>query len=343
MKEVHIGGQAVLEGVMMKGPDSYALSVRKPDNEIAVTVTEYKSFGSKSVLFRIPIIRGVVNFIESLYIGMGTLMKSAEYDDTDVIEEEKWAKEKLKEAEGLRKAGKTQKAEKIEKKVEKRKADLEKDKANEGTSSELILTLIISLGFAIAVFMLLPTFVAGLLYKVTDSSILVNLCEGVLRLAIFITYVWAISKMKEIKRTYMYHGAEHKTINCLEAGDELTPENVLKHTRFHRRCGTSFLFIVMFISIILFMFIRTKLLWLRILSRLLLIPVIAGLSYEVIRYAGSHENAFARALSQPGFWVQRLTTKEPDKDMCEVAIKSVEAVIDWREYISCVNNNSFEK
>ena len=266
MKEVHIGGQAVLEGVMMKGPDSYALSVRKPDNEIAVTVTEYKSFGSKSVLFRIPIIRGVVNFIESLYIGMGTLMKSAEYDDTDVIEEEKWAKEKLKEAEELRKAGKTQKAEKIEKKVEKRKADLEKDKANEGTSSELILTLIISLGFAIAVFMLLPTFVAGLLYKVTDSSILVNLCEGVLRLAIFITYVWAISKMKEIKRTYMYHGAEHKTINCLEAGDELTPENVLKHTRFHRRCGTSFLFIVMFISIILFMFIRTKLLWLRILS-----------------------------------------------------------------------------
>ncbi|WP_173472796.1 DUF1385 domain-containing protein [Eubacterium ruminantium] len=343
MKEVHIGGQAVLEGVMMKGPDSYALSVRKPDNEIAVTVTEYKSFGSKSVLFRIPIIRGVVNFIESLYIGMGTLMKSAEYDDTDVIEEEKWAKEKLKEAEGLRKAGKTQKADKIEKKVEKRKADLEKDKAKEGTSSELILTLIISLGFAIAVFMLLPTFVAGLLYKVTDSSILVNLCEGVLRLAIFITYVWAISKMKEIKRTYMYHGAEHKTINCLEAGDELTPENVLKHTRFHRRCGTSFLFIVMFISIILFMFIRTKLLWLRILSRLLLIPVIAGLSYEVIRYAGSHENAFARALSQPGFWVQRLTTKEPDKDMCEVAIKSVEAVIDWREYISCVNNNSFEK
>ena len=343
MKEVHIGGQAVLEGVMMKGPDSYALSVRKPDNEIAVTVTEYKSFGSKSVLFRIPIIRGVVNFIESLYIGMGTLMKSAEYDDTDVIEEEKWAKEKLEEAEGLRKAGKTQKADKIEKKVEKRKADLEKDKAKEGTSSELILTLIISLGFAIAVFMLLPTFVAGLLYKVTDSSILVNLCEGVLRLAIFITYVWAISKMKEIKRTYMYHGAEHKTINCLEAGDELTPENVLKHTRFHRRCGTSFLFIVMFISIILFMFIRTKLLWLRILSRLLLIPVIAGLSYEVIRYAGSHENAFARALSQPGFWVQRLTTKEPDKDMCEVAIKSVEAVIDWREYISCVNNNSFEK
>ena len=343
MKEVHIGGQAVLEGVMMKGPDSYALSVRKPDNEIAVTVTEYKSFGSKSVLFRIPIIRGVVNFIESLYIGMGTLMKSAEYDDTDVIEEEKWAKEKLEEAEELRKAGKTQKAEKIEKKVEKRKADLEKDKAKEGTSSKLILTLIISLGFAIAVFMLLPTFVAGLLYKVTDSSILVNLCEGVLRLAIFITYVWAISKMKEIKRTYMYHGAEHKTINCLEAGDELTPENVLKHTRFHRRCGTSFLFIVMFISIILFMFIRTKLLWLRILSRLLLIPVIAGLSYEVIRYAGSHENAFARALSQPGFWVQRLTTKEPDKDMCEVAIKSVEAVIDWREYISCVNNNSFEK
>ena len=347
MKEIHIGGQAVLEGVMMKGPNSYALSVRKPDHEIEVTVTEYNSFGSRNPLLRIPIIRGVVNFIESLYIGVGTLMKSAEYDDSDEKYEEEWISERQKKADALRSAGDIKKAEKLEEKIQKKKESFqkekEKEKEKEGSGSYLVITLIISLAFAIAVFMLLPTFVAGLLYKVTDSAILVNLAEGILRMAIFIGYVWAISKMEEIHRTFMYHGAEHKTINCMEAGDELTPENVLKHTRFHRRCGTSFLFLVMFISIILFMFIRTKVLWLRLLSRLLLIPVIAGISYEIIRYAGAHDNLFARALSQPGFWVQRLTTREPDAEMCEVAIKSVEAVIDWREYIDCVRNHSFEK
>lgn len=343
MKEVHIGGQAVLEGIMMKGPDSYALSVRKPDNEIEVSVTKYNSFGNRSPLFRIPVIRGIVNFIESLYIGVGTLMKSAEYDDSEDEDEVRWFEEKQKKADALRAEGKNDQAEKIEKKIEKRKEQNAKDKEKEGSKGYLVFTLVISLAFAIGVFMLLPTFIAGLLYKVTDSSILVNLAEGILRLAIFIGYVWAISKMKEINRTYMYHGAEHKTINCMEAGDELTPENVMKHTRFHRRCGTSFLFLVMFISIILFMFIKTKLLWLRVLSRLLLIPVIAGLSYEVIRYAGSHENKFAYALSKPGFWVQRLTTREPEIEMCEVAIKSVEAVIDWHEYVECVRNHSFEK
>ncbi|SEG07235.1 Uncharacterized conserved protein YqhQ [Eubacterium ruminantium] len=350
MKEIHIGGQAVLEGVMMKGPDSYALSVRKPDHEIEVTVTEYNSFGSKCALFRIPIIRGVVNFIESLYIGVGTLMKSADYDDSDEKETEKWIEEHQKKADEFRSAGNVKKAEKLQKKVDKEKESLrkyrEEDKNNkdkESSSGYLVVTLIISLAFAIGIFMLLPTFVAGLLYKITDNSLIVNLAEGLLRMAIFIAYVWLISKMEEINRTFMYHGAEHKTINCMEAGDELTPENVMKHTRFHRRCGTSFLFLVMFISIILFMFIRTKVMWLRLLSRLLLIPVIAGLSYEVIRYAGSHESKFAYILSQPGFWVQRLTTREPDLEMCEVAIKSVEAVIDWREYIECVRNNSFEK
>jgi uncharacterized protein YqhQ len=255
--------------------------------------------------------------------------------------------DKKKKNEALRAEGKTKKADKLAEKVEKKKEGFkkarEKEKEKEGSGGYLVLTLIVSLAFAIAVFMLLPTYVAGLLYKVTDSSILVNLVEGLLRMSIFIGYVWLISKMEEIHRTFMYHGAEHKTINCMEAGDELTPENVMKHTRFHRRCGTSFLFIVMFISIVVFMFIRTKVMWLRLVSRLLLIPVIAGISYEIIRYAGSHENWFARMLSQPGFWVQRLTTREPDAEMCEVAIKSVEAVIDWREYIDCVRNHSFEK
>ena len=300
MKRVNIGGQAVLEGVMMKGPNSYALSVRKPDKKIEVKVTEYKSFGEKHKGLSIPFVRGVVNFLESLYIGMKTLMDSSEY-----FEEE---------------------------------SDNEKG----SNTGYLIGTLIVSLVIAIGIFMLLPAFLANFLYKITDSDILVNLVEGILRLLIFLGYVAAISHMEDIKRTFMYHGAEHKTINCMEAGDDLTVENVQKHTRFHKRCGTSFVFIVMIISIIVFMFVRTDVMWLRLLSRVLLVPVIAGISYEFIRYAGRHENICSNILSAPGLWVQRLTTKEPDDDMIEVAIKSVEGVIDWREYVECVRNNSFE-
>lgn len=306
MKRVNIGGQAVLEGIMMKGPDSYALAVRKPDKEIDVQVTPYKSLGEKHKPANIPIVRGVINFIESLYIGMSTLMKSSEY-----FEEEEEDKPK--------------------------KANSAGDKAS------LVFTLIVSLAIAIGVFMLLPAFIAKLIFSEETSSILVNLTEGVMRLVIFLLYVVLISKMEDIKRTFMYHGAEHKTINCLEAGDDLTVENVRKHTRFHKRCGTSFVFIVMIVSIVVFMFVRTDTMWLRLLSRVLLIPVIAGISYEFIRYAGRHNNACSRILSQPGLWVQRLTTKEPDDSMIEVAIKSVEAVIDWHEYVRCVREDSFEK
>lgn len=306
MKRVSIGGQAVLEGIMMKGPDSYALAVRKPDKEIDVQVTPYKSLGEKHKPANIPIIRGVINFIESLYIGMSTLMKSSEY-----FEEEEEGKPKKENSAG--------------------------DKAS------LVFTLIVSLAIAIGVFMLLPAFIAKLIFSEETSSILVNLTEGVMRLVIFLLYVALISKMEDIKRTFMYHGAEHKTINCLEAGDDLTVENVRKHTRFHKRCGTSFVFIVMIVSIVVFMFVRTETMWLRLLSRVLLIPVIAGISYEFIRYAGRHNNACSRVLSQPGLWVQRLTTKEPDDSMIEVAIKSVEAVIDWHEYVRCVREDSFEK
>ncbi len=309
MKRVYIGGQAVLEGVMMKGPKSYALAVRKPDKEIEVKVTEYTAFGDKHKGCRIPLIRGVVNFIESLYIGMKTLMASSEYFEE---EEDKNQTEK-------------------------------KSQEKESNTGYLVGTLIFSLVIAIGIFMLLPAFIANFLYKLTDSSLLVNIAEGVLRLAIFLGYVAAISKMEDIKRTFMYHGAEHKTINCLEAGADLTVENVRKHTRFHRRCGTSFVFIVMIISIFVFMFIKTDVIWLRLVSRVLLIPVIAGISYEVIRYAGKYQNACSRILSAPGLWVQRLTTKEPDDDMIEVAIKSVEGVIDWHEYVECVRNDSFEK
>ncbi len=312
MKRVSIGGQAVLEGIMMKGPESYALAVRKPDKEIDVQVTPYKSMGEKHKPANIPIVRGVVNFIESLYIGMSTLMKSSEYFE----EEEETSKKD---------SGKEKTSEKSENKA------------------SLIFTLIVSLAIAIGVFMLLPAFIAKLIFSEETSSLLVNLTEGVMRLVIFLLYVALISKMEDIKRTFMYHGAEHKTINCLEAGDDLTVENVRRHTRFHKRCGTSFIFIVMIVSIVVFMFVKTDTMWLRLLSRLLLIPVIAGISYEFIRYAGRHTNACSRILSQPGLWVQRLTTKEPDDSMIEVAIKSVEAVIDWHEYVKCVREDSFEK
>lgn len=319
MKKVNIGGQAVLEGVMMKGPESYALAVRTPEKEIDVQVTEYKSVGEKHKIARIPIIRGVINFIESLYIGIGTLMKSSEYYDEE--EEEKTSDEKPKK-------------EKREK-TEKEKAVAEK--------AYMIGTLIMSLVIAIGIFMLIPVFLADFMKHVTENQLIINLTEGVLRLLLFLGYVALISLMKDIKRTFMYHGAEHKTINCLEAGDDLTVENVKKHTRFHKRCGTSFVFIVMFISIIVFMFVKTDVLWMKMVSRILLIPFIAGISYEFIRYAGRHENAFANILSKPGLWVQRLTTREPDDDMIEVAIASVDAVIDWHEYVDCVRNDSFEK
>lgn len=301
----------------MKGPDSYALAVRTPEKNIEVKVTEYKSLGEKHKVLRIPFVRGVVNFLESLYIGMKTLMDSSEYLDDEEDSKNQDVKNVSPE-------------------------DTETKKSS-SESAYLIGTLVVSLLIAIGVFMLLPAFLANFLYKFTDKSILVNIAEGVLRLLIFLGYVAAISFMEDIKRTFMYHGAEHKTISCLEAGDDLTVENVRKHTRFHKRCGTSFVFIVMIISIFVFMFVHTKVMWLRLLSRIILIPVIAGLSYEFIRYAGKHNNAFSRILSAPGLWVQRLTTKEPDDSMIEVAIKSVEGVLDWKQYVECVRNDSFEK
>ena len=346
MKRCNVGGQAVMEGIMMKGPSSYALAVRKPDKEIALTVNPYVSLTERKKGLNIPIVRGVLNFVESLYIGTKTLMESAEYFEEEEPEESEADRIVAKDEVSGKKENNSSNA-----KTEangsngsgKDNTESEKKEKSAGDKAFLVGTLCFSLVLAIGIFVLLPSFLANFLYKVTDSHFLVNLAEGVLRLIIFLVYIWAISKMEEIHRTFMYHGAEHKTINCLEAGDDLTPENVLKHTRFHKRCGTSFIFIVMFISILVFMFIKTDVMWLRLLSRILLIPVISGVSYEFIRYAGRHENAFANVLSKPGLWVQRLTTKEPTIDMAEVAIKSVTAVIDVDEYLRCVRGNCFEK
>lgn len=292
MGRVSIGGQAVLEGIMMKNNDKYAIAVRKPDNEIELKINSYVPSGEKCRLFKLPIIRGVVNFIESMVIGVKTLTYSA-----DLLEEE------------------------------------EEEKESGNDSLMMFATVAFSIVLAVGLFMLLPAFLASLVEKLVDNHFVLGLIEGVLRLAIFMAYVVIISRMEEINRTYMYHGAEHKCINCLEHGDNLTVENVLSHSRFHKRCGTSFLFIVMFVSILVFMCIRTDIMWLKLLYRVLLVPFIAGVSYEFIKYAGRSESAIANILSKPGLWIQRLTTKEPTADMVEVAIKAVEGVLDWRAYL----------
>ena len=316
---VRIGGQAVIEGVMMKYEDQYAVAVRKPDQEIEVKVESYTPIGEKYKILKLPILRGVVNFFESLVIGVKTLTYSA-----DFYEEEE-------------PAGKS------ENKDDSRLSDTEnKKESSTGDDLMMIGTVIVSLAIAIALFMLLPAFIAGLLEHVTKSNALIAVAEGVLRLVIFLAYVVLISLMKDIKRVFMYHGAEHKTINCFEAGDPLTPENVKKHSRYHKRCGTSFLVVVMIISIIVFMFINVKSMWLRLLSRVLLVPIIAGISYEFIMFAGRSDSKLANILSVPGMWVQRLTTKEPDLEMCEVAIRSVEAVIDWRAYQDAMKRGEIE-
>ncbi len=311
MKRVRIGGQAVIEGVMMKNRDKYAVAVRKPDNDIEIKVSEYRAFGDRCPLFKLPIIRGVVNFIESLVIGVSTLTYSASFFDDE---------------------------EPDKKDTDKKDTDKKKDSDN----LWVFLSVAVSVVFAVALFMMLPAFIVELISKVVSNHVVLSLIEGVIRLAIFLGYVAIISLMKDIQRVFMYHGAEHKSINCLEAGDPLTPENVKKHSRYHKRCGTSFLFVVMIISIIVFMFIKAKTMWLRMLLRLLLVPVVAGVSYEFIMLTGKSDSKLAYYLSVPGMWVQRLTTREPDLEMCEVAIKSVEAVLDWRAYEEAMHKGELE-
>lgn len=311
MKRVRIGGQAVLEGVMMRNFDHYAIAIRKPDHTIDVKVEEYIPLGEKISFFKIPFIRGIFSFVESLIIGMRTLTYSAEFYEEE--EEES-------------------KADQVVKAVFKDKAE----------SVLTGLTVIIAIAIAIGLFMLLPAWIVQFLEKLIPNHYVLAVIEGIIRLLIFLIYVVLISKMEDIKRTFMYHGAEHKTINCLEAGDPLTPENVLKHSRYHKRCGTSFIFVVLIISIIVFMFIDTPSTAMRMLYRVLLVPVIAGISYEFIMLAGRSDSKIMNALSKPGMWVQRLTTKEPDYGMAEVAIASVEAVLDWRAYLEAMHNGELE-
>ena len=305
---VRIGGQAVIEGVMMKNMDRYAVSVRKPNGKIETKVEECVSFAEKHPLFQLPVFRGMANFLESMVIGMKTLNYSASFYEDEEEQTESRTEQLLEKILG-------EKAEKI----------------------IIGIVLVFSLAISIGLFMIFPYIASEALGKLIRNEYVILFMEGIIRIAIFLGYIVLISRMEDIKRVFMYHGAEHKTINCLEAGVPLTPENVDNFSRLHKRCGTSFIFIVMIISMVFFFFIRVDTIWLRIVLRLLFLPLVAGVSYEFIRLAGSSDHPLVQIFSKPGLALQRLTTKEPDHSMIEVAIASVEGVFDWREYLDSLN------
>ncbi len=290
-----IGGQAVMEGVMMKYNNTYAVAVRKPDHEIIVEKRNYQGIFENKFLRNLVFVRGIINFVESMVLGMSTLTFSASFFE----EEEK------------------------ERKHENKK----KEKA------ELGVTIVISIVFALALFMVLPFYASLFFQKFISSQTLIILIEGIIRLLIFFGYIILISQMEDIRRVFMYHGAEHKCINCIEQGLDLTIENVKNSSRMHKRCGTSFLFFVVIITIIATMFIRVDSRLLRLAFRIAIIPLIAGISYEIIRLAGRSDNPIINILSRPGMWMQKLTTREPDEEMIQVGIASVEAVFDWKGYV----------
>jgi uncharacterized protein YqhQ len=305
MKYSGIGGQAVIEGVMMKNGDEYATAVRKPDGTIEVKKDSYVSMGEKVKFFSLPLVRGVFSFADSMILGMRALTFSASFfeDDEENMEPSKFEKflEKLF-------------GEKMEKAL-------------------MSMVMVFSVVMAICIFMVLPMFLASIFQRFINSHSVMAILEGVIRIGIFIAYIKLVSRMDDIKRTFMYHGAEHKCINCLEHGKELTVENVRNSSKQHKRCGTSFLLIVMIISILFFMVVQVNTIPLRVLSRVVLIPVIAGVSYEFLRLAGRSDSKLVDLLSRPGMWMQELTTKEPDDSMIEVGIASVEAVFDWRAFL----------
>lgn len=318
-----------MEGVMMKNQDKYAVAVRKPDHEIVVEVAEYSGLNVNKKIKNMPILRGVFNFIESLTLGMKSLMFSASFFE-DEEEVKKSGEGRISLAEG-------------ELSAEKDVSEKELAKKKKKEDAEMGGTVLLSVLLAVAIFMVLPYFISLFFKRFITSQTVLALVEGVIRLAIFVGYVALISLMEDIRRVYMYHGAEHKCINCIEHGLDLTVENVRGSSKEHKRCGTSFLLIVMVVSILFFMVIRVENPILKIGLRILLIPVIAGVSYEFIRIAGRSDNWLVNILSKPGLWLQHLTTKEPDDEMIEVGIASVEAVFDWRSYVEEIRNERFEK
>lgn len=297
-----IGGQAVLEGVMMRNGDKYAVAVRKPDGNIAVDVQNYQGAISENKVKKIPFVRGVFNFVDSLVLGTKVLNYSSSFYEEEANES---------------------KFDKFIKKIL-------------GDSADKIITgfvTLLSVALAVGIFILLPYFLCSFFEGYIQNRSVILIIEGCIRIAIFLLYAGGISLMKDIRRLYQYHGAEHKCINCIERGKPLTAKYVLRSSRLHKRCGTSFIFFVMLVSIILFFFIKVDVVWQRALLRVLLMPVVAGISYELIRLAGRSNNFIVLLLSAPGMLIQKLTTKEPDEEMIEVAIASVEAVFDWKAYL----------
>lgn len=300
MKSSNIGGQAVLEGVMMKNGEDYAVAVRKPDGEIEVKKDIYKGIVKWKFLTKAPFIRGIFNFIDSLVLGMKTLTYSSEFYEE-----------------------------------EEEKIPLTEEEERKKKKKESILTGVtvgVSVVLAVGIFMVLPYYLISFAENIVHSKAALAALEGIIRILIFIAYILMISKMEDIKRVFMYHGAEHKCINCIEHGMELNVDNVRKSSKQHKRCGTSFLLFVMIVSCVMIFFIRSDSQLVKVGLRIALIPVIAGISYELIKWAGNSDNPIVNLLSKPGLWLQNLTTKEPDDDMIEVAIQSVEAVFDWRTY-----------
>ncbi len=294
-----IGGQALMEGIMMKGADSYAVAVRTPQGEIDIQVTKTK----QHAWAKIPILRGVLTFFDSIITGYKCLMRSAEISMGDSFEES-------------------------ESKLDKW---IEKHFGKQAMNIAMIIATVFAVIFAISLFMVLPTMITGAINYFVPLGNFKAVIEGVIKIIIFLSYMAIVSNIKDVYRMFCYHGAEHKTIACFEAGEELTVENIKKHTRFHPRCGTSFLFIVIIISILVFSFLPWYSTLIRAGLKLVLLPVVMGLSYEVIRYAGKHRNCFTKAISAPGIWLQRLTTNEPEDDMIQVAIASVKAILDENE------------
>lgn len=312
MKSSNIGGQAVMEGIMMRHKDKYAIAVRRPDQEIELKVENYKCIFGNAKIWKKPIIRGVVSFVDSLVTGTKCLMYSAEIAGDEEDEED---------------------AKKAASMTEEERA-AQKAKEDKQFKWLLYITVAISIVVSVAAFMLLPYALASLCKKAGASEFLITVVEAFVKLFLFMGYMLLISRMKDIQRTFMYHGAEHKCINCVENGLPLTVENVMGSSRQHKRCGTSFLFLVMIVSIFLhFIFVLVPFYWVRLFGRLLMVPVVAGISFELIQWAGRTDSKLANILSKPGMAMQKLSTKEPTADMVEVAIKAVEAVFDWKGYL----------
>lgn len=303
-KITSIGGQAIIEGVMMRGPHKIAMAVRKPDGDIII---EEKEIKKRNIIHKIPILRGLVTFFDSLIIGMQALMFSANFFETEE-ESKKTVVENL----------------------EDNISNSSKDKNDNSMPGWMMyISIIVSLLISILMFIMLPNFVSGLIVpNKGDNVMLYNLVESILRICIFISYIILVSKMKDIQRVFEYHGAEHKSIFCYESGEELNVENVKRYSRFHPRCGTSFLLFVMVVSIIIFSLVgRHPNIFINMGIRLLLLPLVAGISYEIIRFAGRSKNKCITWLNKPGMWLQRLTTREPDEKQIEVAIASLKTVI----------------